>query len=312
MNEEGTVCWCVDEAAAGERVDKYVARQGEWSRAVVQRWIEEERVTSGGRAVKANYRLQAGEKICLHVPAPVTHTIEPEAVPLDIVYEDDDVLIVNKPRGMVVHPAPGNVAGTLVNALLAHCDHLSGINGDLRPGIVHRIDKDTSGLLMVAKTDAAHESLAQQLAAHTVKREYMAIVHGKIGHAKGTIDAPIGRHPKNRKEMAVVHNNGKRAVTHFNVIEYFPDFTFVVCRLETGRTHQIRVHMAYIGHPLLGDPKYGSRKRTIVGDRISGQALHAATLGFVHPRSGEQLQFHAPVPQDMEDTLAKLRAASRG
>ena len=221
---------------------------------------------------------------------------------LDIYYEDSDVIVVNKPKGMVVHPAAGHVTGTLVNGLMAHCKDLSGINGVLRPGIVHRIDKDTSGLLMVAKNDKAHEHLVNQLVEKTVTRKYKALVHGNIGHDYGTIDAPIGRDSKDRQSMTVVEN-GKHAVTHFHVLERFNEYTFVECRLETGRTHQIRVHMKYIGFPLVGDPKYGPRKTL----EINGQALHAAILGFIHPTTEEYLEFEAPLPADYEQLLVKIR-----
>jgi len=230
-------------------------------------------------------------------------TIEPESMPLEIVYEDSDVVVVNKPRGLVVHPAPGHYSGTLVNGLLAHCKDLSGINGVLRPGIVHRIDKDTSGLLMVAKNDKAHMGLAEQLKEHSVDRKYVAIVHGVIPHEMGTIDAPIGRDPKNRQQMAVVFENSKPAITHFVVLERFKEHTLVELKLETGRTHQIRVHMKYIGYPLAGDPKYGP-KDTL---DLDGQALHAKTLGFTHPRTGERLEFEAPLPKELIDTMQFLR-----
>lgn len=228
--------------------------------------------------------------------------IEPEDLHLDIYYEDADVLVVNKPKGMVVHPSNGHFTGTLVNGLMYHCKDLSGINGVLRPGIVHRIDKDTSGLLMVAKNDYAHEKLAAQLGEKTVTRKYFALVHGNIPHEAGTIDAPIGRDPADRQRMAVV-DNGKDAVTHFRVLERFDRFTFIECRLETGRTHQIRVHMKYIGHPLAGDPKYGPKKTIDFG----GQALHAGVLGFRHPRTGETLTFEAPLPDDFAHLLNTLR-----
>ncbi|HZG80970.1 MAG TPA: RluA family pseudouridine synthase, partial [Brevibacillus sp.] len=246
--------WNIEPSDAGERVDKYITLQNEdWSRSQVQTWIKEGRVTVGGEPVKNNYKLQAEDELTLRVPPPREMAILPEPMPLDIVYEDSDVVVVNKPRGLVVHPAPGHYSGTLVNGLLAHCKDLSGINGVLRPGIVHRIDKDTSGLLMVAKNDKAHMSLAAQLKEHSVNRKYVAIVHGVIAHEMGTIEAPIGRDPKNRQQMAVVFENSKPAVTHFVVLERFKNFTLVELKLETGRTHQIRVHMKYIDHPLAGD-----------------------------------------------------------
>lgn len=289
---------------AGMRIDKLLAGlDGEYSRSQIQDWITEGRVSVNGKAVKANYRVQEGDRIEWTVPEPEILDVRPEPMDLDIYYEDRDVIVVNKPRGMVVHPSPGHLNGTLVNGLLAHCRDLSGINGVLRPGIVHRIDKDTSGLLMAAKNDFSHEHLAKQLENKTVLRKYKAIVHGVIPHDYGTIDAPIGRDPKDRQSMAVV-DSGKPAVTHFRVIERFDKYTLVECELETGRTHQIRVHMKYIGHPVAGDPKYGP-KRTLP---IDGQALHAGVLGFAHPRTGEFLTFEAPLPEDFERLLNGLRA----
>lgn len=296
--------WTVDASESGERIDKFLTAQEEsWSRTQVQLWIKEGRVTVNGEPVKSNYKVNVDDEITLRVPPPKELDIRPEPIPLDIVYEDGDVLVVNKPRGLVVHPAPGHYSGTLVNGLLHHCRDLSGINGVLRPGIVHRIDKDTSGLLMVAKNDLAHMGLAKQLKDHTVNRKYVAIVHGVIPHEMGTIDAPIGRDPKNRQQMAVVFENSKPAVTHFVVLERFKEFTMVELKLETGRTHQIRVHMKYIGHPLLGDPKYGPKNRL----ELDGQALHAKTLGFYHPRTGEYLEFEAPLPKELQDVIAFLR-----
>lgn len=298
--------WAADSTDNSERIDKYITQQNEdWSRSQVQAWIKEGRVTVNGEAVKNNYKLQEDDEITLRVPPPKEMAIKPEAMPLNIVYEDSDVVVVNKPRGLVVHPAPGHYSGTLVNGLLAHCKDLSGINGVLRPGIVHRIDKDTSGLLMVAKNDRAHMGLAEQLKEHTVNRTYVAIVHGVIPHEMGTIDAPIGRDPKNRQQMAVVFENSKPAVTHFIVLERFKDYTMVELKLETGRTHQIRVHMKYIGYPLAGDPKYGM-KNTL---ELDGQALHAKTLGFTHPRTGEHLEFEAPLPGDLTDIISFLKQA---
>ncbi|MBE3554157.1 MAG: RluA family pseudouridine synthase, partial [Thermicanus sp.] len=263
----------VEEGEEGERIDRYLAEQEEgWSRSQIQTWLKEERVTVNGAKVKANYRLSGGDEISLQIPPPTELQVEPEAIPLEIIYEDRDLVVVNKPRGMVVHPAPGNFSGTLVNALLYHCKDLSGINGILRPGIVHRIDKETSGLLVVAKSDRAHLGLTAQLKEHAMERSYLAVVNGHFPHRLGTVDAPIGRDPKDRKKMAVVLS-GKRAVTHFSVLEEMPKHTLLRCRLETGRTHQIRVHMSYIGHPIVGDPKYG--KGESYG--MEGQALHAAT-----------------------------------
>ncbi|WP_026685103.1 RluA family pseudouridine synthase [Heyndrickxia coagulans] len=291
------------EHEANERLDKMVSSiREEWSRSQVQQWIKDGDITVNGKKEKANYRLQTGDLIEIAVPEPELPDIEPEDLHLDIYYEDGDVLVVNKPKGMVVHPSNGHFTGTLVNGLMYHCKDLSGINGVLRPGIVHRIDKDTSGLLMVAKNDYAHEKLAAQLSEKTVTRKYFALVHGNIPHEAGTIDAPIGRDPADRQRMAVV-DNGKDAVTHFRVLERFDRFTFIECRLETGRTHQIRVHMKYIGHPLAGDPKYGPKKTIDFG----GQALHAGVLGFRHPRTGETLTFEAPLPDDFEHHLNTLR-----
>ncbi|MCO7174635.1 RluA family pseudouridine synthase [Sporolactobacillus kofuensis] len=273
------------------------------SRSRLQQLIKDKCILVNGSAVKTSYRMKTDDEVTIHLPEPEPLNVEPEDIPLDIVYEDHSVIVVNKPRGMVVHPAPGNMSGTLVNALLGHCHDLSGINGVMRPGIVHRIDKETSGLLMVAKTDTAHRSLAAQLKDKTTKREYLALVHGCLPHDEGTIDAPIGRSDKDRKKMMVTDKNSKHAVTHFKVIERFSKYTYVSCRLETGRTHQIRVHMAYIGHPLAGDPKYGPRKTL----PIHGQALHAAELGFVHPETNQFMLFHAPLPEDMNQLLIRLR-----
>ncbi|MMZ57103.1 Ribosomal large subunit pseudouridine synthase D [compost metagenome] len=296
--------WMVEPEDIGERVDKFLATvQEDWSRSQLQGWIKDGLLMVNGKPVKGNYRLQEDDEITLTVPPAREVDIQPENIPLDVVYEDGDVIVVNKQRGLVVHPAPGHYSGTLVNALLYHCRDLSGINGVLRPGIVHRIDKDTSGLLMAAKNDKAHESLANQLKAHTVTRRYIALVHGGISHEKGTIDAPIGRDPKNRQQMAVVFENSKPAISHFVVLERFKEHTLVEMKLETGRTHQIRVHMKYIGHPLVGDPKYGPKNLF----SIEGQALHAKTLGFDHPATGEHLEFHAQLPDDMEAILARLR-----
>ncbi|PDZ07299.1 RluA family pseudouridine synthase [Bacillus cereus] len=293
----------VAEEQKSERIDKFVAEiNSEWSRSQVQQWIKDDVVTVNGKSVKVNYKVRENDEITVMIPDPEELDIQAEDMNLEIYYEDADVLVVNKPRGMVVHPAPGHTSGTLVNGLMHHCTDLSGINGVMRPGIVHRIDKDTSGLLMVAKNDVAHESLVNQLVAKTVTRRYKAIVHGVIPHDKGTIDAPIGRDKKERQSMTV-DENGKNAVTHFQVLERFKDFTLVECRLETGRTHQIRVHMKYIGYPLAGDPKYGPKKTL----DMNGQALHAGILGFDHPRTGEYIQFEAPIPEVFEDALNILR-----
>ncbi|WP_153124179.1 RluA family pseudouridine synthase [Peribacillus tepidiphilus] len=296
--------YTIDEHQAGGRLDKLLSTVNEeWSRTQIQQWMKDGHVRVNGQTVKTNYKCSVGDVIEIQIPEPEELDVLPEEMDLDIYYEDSDVLVVNKPKGMVVHPAPGHTTGTLVNGLLAHCKDLSGINGVMRPGIVHRIDKDTSGLLMVAKNDLAHESLVQQLVDKTVKRKYKAIVHGVIPHDYGTIDAPIGRDKKDRQSMAVTEENSKHAVTHFRVLERFDHFTFIECQLETGRTHQIRVHMKYIGYPLAGDPKYGPRKTL----DINGQALHAGILGFVHPRTKEYLEFEAPLPEEFENILDKLR-----
>lgn len=297
----------VGEEVAGERIDKFLAeRMVDLSRSQIQSLIENGSVLCSERQVKSNYKLRAGDEITVVVPEPETPEVEPENIPLDVVYEDSDIIVVNKPRGLVVHPAAGHMKGTLVNALLYHCKDLSGINGVLRPGIVHRIDKDTSGLLMAAKTDKAHLSLAQQLKEHSVTRKYIAIVHGVVNHDLGTIDAPIGRHPLQRLKMAVVKTGGRHAVTHFSVLERFDHFTLLECKLETGRTHQIRVHMEFIGHPLAGDPLYGL-KRTL---DIDGQALHAQVLGFKHPQTGEYMEFSSEIPEDMKQLIDMLRQNS--
>lgn len=293
----------INDDQVNERIDKVLSSiNQEWSRTQVQQWIKDGQVLVNGKKIKTNYKGSADDMIEITIPEPEELDVIPEDMNLDIYYEDKDVLVVNKPKGMVVHPAPGHLTGTLVNGLMHQCKDLSGINGVLRPGIVHRIDKDTSGLLMVAKNDYAHERLVNQLVEKTVTRKYRAIVHGNIPHDHGTIDAPIARDPKERQSMTVV-DNGKHAVTHFQVLERFMDFTFVECQLETGRTHQIRVHMKYIGYPLAGDPKYGPRKTL----QIDGQALHAGILGFTHPRTEEYLEFEAPLPAYFEELLETLR-----
>lgn len=283
------------------RIDKVLTTlEPEITRSQLKNLINDGHVTVNGQAVKPKYKVQAGDKISLLKPEPQSLELTPENIPLDIVYEDDDVIVVNKPQGMVVHPAPGHPDHTLVNALLYHSP-LSTINGTFRPGIVHRIDKDTSGLLMVAKNDLAHQILAEQLRNKTNKREYLALVYGQIKEDEGTIDAPLGRNPQDRKKQAVV-KGGRHAVTHFKVIKRYDNFTLVKCILETGRTHQIRVHMKYIGHPLVGDPLYGPRK--VIGK--NGQFLHAALLGFKHPRTGKEMVFEAPLPENFQKMLDKL------
>ncbi len=293
----------IDEEARGRRLDVFLAdREKELSRSHIQKLIEGGAVLVNGRAVKANYKLRTGDSVEIHVPEVQAWKILPEAIPLDVLYEDEDIIVINKARGMVVHPAAGVSSGTLVNALLYHCKDLSGINGVIRPGIVHRLDKDTSGVMVAAKNDAAHVDLAEQIRLKTAHRIYQALVLGTIAEEKGVIRAPIGRHPTERKKMAVVPN-GKEATTFFHVLERFSSYTFVECRLQTGRTHQIRVHMAYIGHPLLGDPKYGKKSPFA----IEGQALHSAELMLTHPRTKERLRFAAAMPADMEEILRTLR-----
>ncbi len=290
----------------GDRLDKALTKLlPQTSRSQVQRWIENGNVTVDGEVVKPRLKLKIGQVIQVTEPQSQRIDLAPEKIPLEIVYEDQDVVVVNKPQGMVVHPAAGHPNHTLVNALLYHCP-LSTINGELRPGIVHRIDKDTSGLLMVAKNDQAHQSLAAQLKAKTTAREYLALVHGVIKEGQGTINAPLGRSPKDRKRQAIVAD-GRPAVTHFRVVERYNKYTLVACRLETGRTHQIRVHMKSINHPLVGDPLYGPRK-TITGQ---GQFLHARLLGFNHPITGKRITLTAPLPPIFRDLIVKLRRQSR-
>ncbi|AZB42858.1 RluA family pseudouridine synthase [Bacillus sp. FJAT-42376] len=288
---------------AGDRLDKTLSLVNQdWSRTQVQSLMKSGLVLVNGNAVKTNYKGAEGDFVTVEIPEPEELNVQAEEMDLDIYYEDSDVLVVNKPKGMVVHPANGHLTGTLVNGLMAHCKDLSGINGVLRPGIVHRIDKDTSGLLMVAKNDLAHESLVGQLVEKTVTRRYKALVHGNISHEQGTVDAPIGRDKQDRQSMTVTRENSRDAVTHFKVLDRYKDFTFIECQLETGRTHQIRVHMKYIGYPLAGDPKYGPRKTL----SIDGQALHAGILGFIHPRSGEYMEFEAPLPEYFAKLLTQL------
>lgn len=289
-----------------ERIDRYLAgRYPEFSRSYLQKLLKEESVSVNGKTVKANYKIQQGDRIILEIPEAEKTDILPQEIPLDILYEDDYLMVVNKPKNMVVHPSAGHMEGTLVNAILAHCgDHLSGINGVLRPGIVHRIDKDTTGALLVCKEDSAHRDLAEQLKEHSIKRRYRAIVQGNLKEDEGTVEGPIGRHPADRKKMAINYKNGKEAITHYRVLERFGRYTYIECRLETGRTHQIRVHMASIGHPLLGDTVYGSAKNPW---KLQGQVLHAMVLGFIHPVTGEYMEFEAPLPDYFLKLLDKLR-----
>lgn len=295
----------VFELEVGIRLDVGVTDTLGKSRSFVQALIVKDCVKVNGSPKKANYKVRAGDEIEVEFPSLIEATAEPENIPLDILYEDEDLLVVNKRQGMVVHPAPGAWTGTMVNALLFHCKNLSGINGVLRPGIVHRIDKDTSGILVVAKNDHAHQGLAVQLKEHSMARKYLAIVHGVVLEPSGTVDAAIGRDPSDRKKMAVVMHNSKPAVTHYTVLERFNDATFVEVRLETGRTHQIRVHMLYVKHPVLGDPVYGPKKNRF---GVKGQMLHATHLGFRHPRTEEWLEFNAPLPKTFATILEKLKA----
>lgn len=304
--DDSILSWIIGSEQVGERIDRFLQTENpDMSRAKIQKMIQDGFVTVNQSVVKSNYKVRDRDVIVFTVPEPTEANIEAENIPLDILYEDSDMIIVNKARGMVVHPAPGNYTGTLVNALLYHCDDLSGINGELRPGIVHRLDKDTSGVMVAAKNDTAHQSLAEQIGEKSASRTYLTIVHGNLREDSGTVNAPIGRHPIDRKQMAVTEKNSKHAVTHFHVLERFGKYTFLECRLETGRTHQIRVHMAYIGHPVIADPKYSRSK---VPFAIEGQALHSAELRLKHPVSGEEMVFEAPMPTDMEKILHKLRS----
>lgn len=304
--EEQRYYYTVEKEQEGMRLDQFLAAElTEHSRSYIQKLIREGRVTVNDKAMKPGGRIQADDKILMTVPPLQELSVLPEEMDLDILYEDEDVILINKPKDMVVHPCPGRYSGTLVNGLLAHCqDNLSGINGVLRPGIVHRIDKDTTGVLVVCKTDLAHRSLAEQLKEHSITRKYEAIVYNNIPEEEGTVDAPIGRNPSDRKKMAVEYKNGKRAVTHYRVIDHLNhQFNHIECQLETGRTHQIRVHMASIGHPLLGDEIYGPRNGR---KGLEGQCLHARVLGFVHPRTGEYMEFEAPLPEYFKELLRKL------
>lgn len=298
--------YLVPEEFQGERIDKYLSEACcGLTRSYLQKLLKSQLVEVDGKAVKNSYRVSAGETVELEVPEAVEPEIEAEPIPLDILYEDKDIILINKPKGMVVHPAAGHYSQTLVNGLMYHCrGELSGINGVMRPGIVHRIDMDTTGVLIVCKNDFAHNSIAEQLKVHSITRKYYAIVHGVIGEDEGTVDAPIGRHPVDRKKMSINYKNGKHAVTHYRVLERFQQFTYVECQLETGRTHQIRVHMASLNHPLLGDSVYGPSKCPF---KLQGQTLHAGVLGIIHPRTGEYMEFSAPLPEYFENLLEKLR-----
>lgn len=288
---------------AGTRADVFLAAKLGVSRSNMQKLLEDGRVKRGEKIIKANYKVRAGEMFVVDIPEPEPIEAVPENIPLDIIYEDDDVVVLNKARGMVVHPAPGNYTGTLVNALLYHCSNLSGINSAIRPGIVHRLDKDTSGIMIVAKNDAAHISLSQQIQSKTAVRTYLAVVRGNIKTDSGTIETQIARDKTDRKKMAVVKEGGRDAITDYEVLERFGKYTLVRCKLRTGRTHQIRVHMEYLGYPLVGDPKYSPMK-TPFG--IKGQALHSHTLEFTHPRTGERMKFEAPLPEDMHKIITRL------
>lgn len=294
----------ITENEAGMRADVALAQLLEITRSNMQKLLEEGRAVRGQKVIKSNYRVKAGEEILVDLPEPQPLDVQPEDIPLNIIYEDDDVVVVNKARGMVVHPAAGNYSGTLVNALLYHCKNLSGINGVIRPGIVHRLDKDTSGIMICAKNDSAHLSLSEQIQSKTAQRTYLAVVRGNVKNDSGIIETQIARDKNDRKKMAVVAESGRQAITEYEVAERFGKYTVVRCRLKTGRTHQIRVHMEYLGYPLVGDPKYSPMKTPFA---INGQALHSLTLSFTHPRTGERLTFEAPLPEDMQKILTRLR-----
>ncbi|PKM81688.1 MAG: RNA pseudouridine synthase [Firmicutes bacterium HGW-Firmicutes-14] len=294
---------------AGIRLDVVLSSLNpELTRSRLQKLIGTGEILVNGEQSKANYRVKEGDHITLRIPEPEALEIKGEEIPLDIIFEDRDILVVNKPQGMVVHPAAGNYSGTLVNALVEHCEDLSGINGVIRPGIVHRIDKDTSGLLVVAKNDRAHLGLANQIKDHRVNRRYLALVHGNIQEPRGIIEAPIGRDPKDRKKMAVVTRNSKPALTRYRVMERFGDYTLIECELETGRTHQIRVHLAFLGHPVAGDPVYGPKKNPL---NLKGQALHAYQLEFEHPVTGEFMEFRADLPPGLAKIIDQMRGKDR-
>ncbi|MBS4007768.1 MAG: RluA family pseudouridine synthase [Clostridium sp.] len=301
-----TSSFSVTELLSGERLDAVAAKLADnLSRSRVQKLIEQSLVLVDGVPQKANYRLRTGQLVEISLPDVTPAVVAAEEIALNILYEDEDLLVIDKPKGLVVHPAAGHLSGTLVNALLYHCDDLSGISGEARPGIVHRLDKDTSGVLLVAKKDRAHRNLSGQFKEHSITREYVAIVHGNISLAFGSIDAPIARHPRERKKMSVAPaGKGRRAVTHFSVLEQFAGYTYLACRLETGRTHQIRVHLASIGHPVVGDPLYGFKKKQV---KLSGQALHARLLGFIHPTSGILMEFCSDPPEEFVELLEDLR-----
>lgn len=306
MSTDGNQIICLEAETSGERIDRFLSRElPDLSRSYIQKIIKDGGAAVNGKTVKSNYKVTAGDRISVTIPEPETLDVLPEDIPLDILYEDADILIVNKPKGMVVHPAPGHYSHTLVNAVLYHCaGELSGINGVIRPGIVHRIDMNTTGSLLVCKNDQAHQILADQLKIHSITRKYHAIVHGNIKEDSGTVDAPIGRHPTDRKKMSTKAPNGREAVTHYQVLERFGNYTYIECTLETGRTHQIRVHMSSIGHPILGDMVYGPAKCPF---QLEGQTLHAKILGITHPSTGKYMEFDAPLPEYFEKLLIRLR-----
>ena len=294
----------ITENEAGQRADVALAAMLELTRSNMQKLLDEGRAVKGTKVIKSNYKLKLGDEIIVTLPEPQPLDVQPENIPLDIIYEDEDVVVVNKARGMVVHPAAGNYSGTLVNALLYHCKNLSGINGVIRPGIVHRLDKDTSGIMICAKNDAAHVSLSEQIQSKTAQRTYLAVVRGNIKTDSGVIETQIARDKDDRKKMAVVKEGGRNAVTEYEVVERFGKYTIVKCKLKTGRTHQIRVHMEYLGYPLVGDPKYSPMKTPF---SINGQALHSLTLAFDHPRTGERMEFEAKLPEDLHKVVTRLR-----
>lgn len=294
----------ITENEAGQRADVVLAAMLELTRSNMQKLLDEGRAVKGTKVIKSNYKVKLGDEIIVTLPEPQPLDVQPENIPLDIIYEDEDVVVVNKARGMVVHPAAGNYSGTLVNALLYHCKNLSGINGVIRPGIVHRLDKDTSGIMICAKNDAAHVSLSEQIQSKTAQRTYLAVVRGNIKTDSGVIETQISRDKDDRKKMAVVKEGGRNAITEYEVVERFGKYTIVKCKLKTGRTHQIRVHMEYLGYPLVGDPKYSPMKTPF---SINGQALHSLTLAFDHPRTGERMEFEAKLPEDLHKIVTRLR-----
>ena len=294
----------ITENEAGQRADVALAGMLELTRSNMQKLLDEGRAVKGTKVIKSNYKLKLGDEIIVTLPEPQPLDVQPENIPLDIIYEDEDVVVVNKARGMVVHPAAGNYSGTLVNALLYHCKNLSGINGVIRPGIVHRLDKDTSGIMICAKNDGAHVSLSEQIQSKTAQRTYLAVVRGNLKTDSGVIETQIARDKDDRKKMAVVKEGGRNAVTEYEVVERFGKYTIVKCKLKTGRTHQIRVHMEYLGYPLVGDPKYSPMKTPF---SINGQALHSLTLAFDHPRTGERMEFEASLPEDLHKVVTRLR-----